>query len=109
MRRSSWSWGAAIAVACGALALGCGQSEEPTAATPPSPTASEPVRPSADVAAPTAPTPSAVDTCVRLADQRAWGDALEPCTEAAQQRPDDLRIRHALQQAQAAAAEQMAN
>jgi hypothetical protein len=111
MRRVSWFWGASIALACGALALGCGRNEEPNAATVPSPTASTPAPvPGTDVAAPGAPsTPSAVDTCVRLADQRAWGEALDPCTQAAKERPDDLQIRHALQQAQAAAADRLAN
>jgi hypothetical protein len=113
MRRSKWLWGASIAVACGALALGCGRSEEPSAARVPNPapTASTPSRaPGTDVAAPSAPsTPSAVDTCIRLADELAWSQALDSCTQAAKERPDDLKIRHALQQAQAAAAQSLAN
>jgi hypothetical protein len=41
--------------------------------------------------------------CLELAAAMNWGEALAPCTEAAKQKPDDLRIRHAVQQAQAAA------
>jgi hypothetical protein len=46
-----------------------------------------------------------VAKCKELAEQGAWSEALEPCTKAHQAQPDDLAIEHALQQAQAAAAE----
>jgi len=45
----------------------------------------------------------AITRCLGLAAKKQWSDALEPCTEAAQKNPDDLRIKHAVQQAQAAA------
>lgn len=41
--------------------------------------------------------------CLDLAARQAWNEALDPCTAAAKQKPDDLRIRHAVQQARAAA------
>ena len=44
-----------------------------------------------------------VKRCLELAAEENWKDALGPCTEAAQEKPDDLSIKHALQQAQAAA------
>lgn len=46
-----------------------------------------------------------VATCRELAAREAWGEALEACTRAHAARPDDMAIEHALQQAQAAAAE----
>jgi len=44
-----------------------------------------------------------VKRCPELAAEKNWKDALGPCTEAAEEKPDDLSIKHALQQAQAAA------
>ena len=52
---------------------------------------------------------SPVKDCVALAAKSAWGEALEPCKLAAEERPDDLQIRHALQQAEAAAADSAVN
>lgn len=103
MKRSKSLWGASLAVAGAVLFVGCGRGDEPSAATARSPGGTEQAA-APDVAARGAPsTPSAVETCIELADRQAWGEALDPCTRAAQERPDDLRIRHALQQAQAAA------
>jgi len=48
---------------------------------------------------------SATDQCLALAEDKNWADALTPCTKAATEKPGDLAIRHALQQAQAAATE----
>lgn len=45
-----------------------------------------------------------VKECIALAGKMAWDQALEPCQAAAADKPDDLQIRHALQQAEAAAA-----
>lgn len=47
----------------------------------------------------------AVARCLALAAKEQWSDALAPCSEAAQAKPDDLRIKHAVQQARAAAGE----
>jgi len=44
-----------------------------------------------------------VTTCLALAAKKQWSDALAPCTEAAKAKPDDLAVKHAVQQAQAAA------
>ena len=44
-----------------------------------------------------------VGRCLELSAQSAWADALEPCTKAHEERPNDLAIEHALQQARAAA------
>jgi hypothetical protein len=46
-----------------------------------------------------------VTRCLKLAAEKNWKDALAPCAEAAKTNPDDLSIKHALQQAQAAAEE----
>jgi len=43
--------------------------------------------------------------CLELAAEKKWKDALEPCSEAVKAKPDDLAIKHAFQQAQAAAQE----
>lgn len=43
--------------------------------------------------------------CLELAAEKKWKEALEPCTEAVKANPDDLAIKHAFQQAQAAAQE----
>ena len=40
--------------------------------------------------------------CLKLAARKEWAEALEPCIEATQEKPRDLRIKHALQQARAA-------
>ncbi len=92
---------ALFALACG------GGSDSGTAdtATPEAPAAEEKT---ADVAAPAAPaapmaTSGPVAQCRELAEQKNWAEALAPCTLAARQKPDDLAIQHALQQAQAAA------
>lgn len=45
----------------------------------------------------------AITTCLGFAAKEQWSEALAPCTEAANKNPDDLRIKHAVQQAQAAA------
>ena len=104
-------WIASIAALAAAVALGCGGSEEPTAASAPSaPSADAPA--AADVAAPTpaeAPAPAGpvdpVAHCKNLAAEENWAVALEPCMKAAVAAPSDLAVRHALQQAQAAAEE----
>ena len=103
MKRSKSLSGASLAVAGAVFFIGCGSGEEPSVAMGKSPGETEQAE-APDVAAPGAPsTSSAVETCIELAGRQAWGEALDPCTRAAQQQPDDLRIRHALQQAQAAA------
>ena len=43
-----------------------------------------------------------VARCLKLASEQAWADALEACTEAHEQKPDDMAIENALQQAKAA-------
>jgi hypothetical protein len=46
-----------------------------------------------------------VARCRELAAKGAWADALEPCAKAHEIKPDDMALEHALQQAQAAAAQ----
>lgn len=46
----------------------------------------------------------AVASCRALAEQGAWGEALEVCQKAHELMPNDLSLEHAYQQAQAAAA-----
>ena len=59
----------------------------------------------ADVAAAADSSDTDAERCLALADDKNWTDALTPCSKAAIDKPGDLAIRHALQQAQAAAAE----
>ena len=54
-----------------------------------------------DVAASAQEDPAA--QCLALAAKKDWSAALTPCMTAAKANPDDLRIKHAVQQAQAAA------
>jgi len=86
--------GALLCGMLGILAISCGSGEEKAA--PGSAAMGE-------VAAPSAGKSDAVQSCLELAGRRDWAKALEPCTRAANEMPDDLRIQHALQQAQAAA------
>ena len=65
----------------------CGSGDEP-AATP-------------DVAA--EPATDVVAQCLALAAKEEWNAALTPCTDASKLQPDDLRIKHAIAQARAAA------
>jgi hypothetical protein len=108
MKRSFTATGLAIA----GLLLACGGADEQPAAqvqedasavadTPPAaaPSAEAPAEPPAVAAA----AEDASKHCLALAAQMKWGEALEPCTQAAKQYPTDLRIKHALQQAEAAA------
>ncbi|MDJ0787522.1 MAG: hypothetical protein QNK05_11990 [Myxococcota bacterium] len=44
-----------------------------------------------------------VAKCLKLASEQAWAEALEACTKAHEEKPDDMAIEHALQQAKAAA------
>jgi hypothetical protein len=89
------------------FALACGGGSDSGTADTAAPAAPAAQEKTADVAAP-APAASAsgpVEQCQALADQKQWAEALAPCTLAARQKPDDLAIQHALQQAQAAAAQ----
>jgi hypothetical protein len=89
------------------LTIGCGSGDESKAV--------DALTDAADSA--TATVEDAVDTateaaeddpmarCLKLAAEENWKDALEPCSEAAKANPDDLGIKHALEQATAAAKE----
>ena len=89
----------------GLLAIGCGSGEDAGIAD----AASEAVESAKTAAEDTAgemvdsvkESPAA--RCLELAGEQNWKEALEPCTAAAKEMPDDLGIKHALQQAQAAA------
>lgn len=76
------------------LAIACGGGEEQTSAE---------AAAGGDVASPGAAGGDAAGRCLELAAKRDWANALDPCSRAAGERPDDLRIQNALQQAQAAA------
>jgi hypothetical protein len=86
--------GALLCTMLGILATSCGSGDEQAGAG---------AGAIGDVAAPAGGTSDAVQSCLEIAGRRDWANALEPCTRAASERPDDLRIEHALQQAQAAA------
>ena len=96
----------------GFLTVGCG-SKESTEATDALNNAAESATESIDKAkdaagetvtdAVEAVEASSVKQCLELAAKKNWSDALAPCTEAAKEMPDDLSIKHALQQAKAAA------
>ena len=87
------------------LAIGCGSGDDAGVVDAAS-EAAESVKTAAEDAATEAAdtvkkSPAAL--CLELAGAKNWKDALEPCTAAAKEMPDDLSIKHALQQAQAAA------
>jgi hypothetical protein len=93
-------------IATAALLLACGGADDGTAVKTPDTAAEAPT--AADVATPETPDVAAIPEdamkqCLSLAAQRKWDDALAPCTQAAKDHPTDLSIKHALQQAQAAA------
>jgi hypothetical protein len=116
-RRITGLGAVAVVVALGFFtALGCGSDEDPMAAAK---DAAKDASDSAGAAAQkmgeaaggsalddvAAGAESAAARCLSLAAKKQWSDALSPCTEAANANPDDLRIKHAVQQAQAAASE----
>jgi len=112
MKRSLTLAGIAIATV---MLLACGGGDDkvaapaPEAAAPERSAAAKPPPVAAEVPAaaevpPAAAAPEDVTKqCLALAAQQKWTEALEPCTEAAKAYPTDLRIKHAAQQAQAAA------
>lgn len=96
-------WWTLAGMALLAWMLACGNPEKETASEPAS--GAEASAP-ADLGAPAdvaAPPQDPVQRCLSLAAQQKWNEALDPCTQAAGQHPDDLRIKHAVQQARAAA------
>jgi hypothetical protein len=86
--------GAVLCTMLGILAISCGGGEEKTDTG---------AGAMGETAAASAGKGDAVKICLDLASRRDWANALDPCTRAANELPDDLRIQHALQQAQAAA------
>ena len=94
----------ALCFVIGILAIGCG-SEEETPVEAATETMTNVAEDAVDVVEEAAEEvkESAVAKCLELAAAKNWTDALEPCTKAAEEKPDDLGIRHALQQAKAAA------
>ena len=108
-----------LAALIGMLALACGSGDsasdrnvsaapESASATAARPTPTSPAAPSPIAPIPAAPSGAESDVvteCRALAAKQEWQSALDPCTRAAAELPDDLGIRHTLQQAQAAAAD----
>jgi hypothetical protein len=45
---------------------------------------------------------TAAETCLEMAIREEWSDALDPCTRAARDHPDDPSIQRALEEAQQA-------
>ncbi|MEM7413174.1 MAG: hypothetical protein AAF430_23290 [Myxococcota bacterium] len=94
-------------------ALGCGSGDStpaPEAPSSPAPQASTPAPPEPPPAMPEkeemeemAGEMTPLEECHKLADAEQWLDAVGPCKAAAEDHPDDLKIKHALQQAAAAA------
>jgi len=102
---------AAAGIAMAALLLACGSGNDETAAQPAEATTETAAKTPAarpDAPAETPPVAAApadaTKQCLALAAQQKWSEALEPCTQAAKDHPTDMRIKHAVQQAQAAAA-----
>lgn len=54
---------------------------------------------SPDAKAPSEPEPSAAEACLDFATREDWGRALDPCTRAAREHPDDPEIQQALERA----------
>ena len=95
-----------------ALPLACSRAQETAddAASAAADVAADAKQATADVAAAAGAAASdliddPVAKCKELADQGAWSEALDVCTKAHQAEPENMAIEHALQQAQAAAAE----
>jgi len=102
-----------------AMTLACGGGDDKTMSEAPpvdaaAPAAEAPAAPTktpvAEAPAPPAEAPAvaeapvdATKSCLALAAQQKWSEALEPCTQAAKDHPTDLRVKNAVQQAQAAA------
>ena len=99
-----------LAIGMAALTLACGGSDDGTTAqAPPSEATTETEAakaPAAEAETPdvAAPPQDAAKQCLALAAQQKWSEALDPCRQAAKEQPTDLRIKHAVQQAEAAAA-----
>jgi hypothetical protein len=95
-----------------ALPLACSRAQETAddAASAVADVAADAQQATADVAAAAGAAASdliddPVAKCNELAAEGAWSEALDACTKAHQAEPDNMAIEHALQQAQAAAAE----
>lgn len=100
-----WATFAGIAItgiAMTGFTLACGGGEDEIASQAPADAGKAPAA-SAKMPDVSAAPQDPVKECLALAAQQRWSEALDPCTQAAKARPTDLRIKHAVQQAQAAA------
>jgi hypothetical protein len=91
-----------VAAAIWLLGSGCGRDEVPEPSIPAvDPVALEesPDQTPEDEGAAKAAQPTAAETCLQLATQENWEEALDPCTRAALEHPDDPEIRQALEHA----------
>ena len=96
----------AMLLLAGLLAVGCGSDDKPEITDDAASHAADSAKSAATSAAHDAAETvedDPVKRCMELAAEQKWSEALAPCTEAAKKMPDDLGIKHALQQAQAAA------
>ena len=102
MRASRQSWTLAVAALVLLLANGCARNEEQPDTSPANP---EPVtlEESPDAAATRESEASPAEQCLKMALQEDWGAALDPCTRAARDHPDDESIQQALERAMDAA------
>jgi len=86
------------------LANGCGRSEEQPAASPPDLDRIE-LEESPDTATTGEPEATPAEQCIEMATREDWSAALDPCTRAARNHPDDEAIQRALERAMSASDE----
>jgi len=86
------------------LANGCGPDEERPDAAPPN-LGRVTLEESPDAAAPAEPEESQAEKCIEMAAREDWSAALDPCTRAARDHPEDEIIQRALERAMSASDE----
>lgn len=103
--RPSWqSWSLGVTGLFLLLASGCACSEEQSGTSPSIPE-EKTLEESPDAAAPSEPEVSAAEECIETATREDWAAALDPCTRAARDHPDDEAIQRALERAVSASEE----
>jgi hypothetical protein len=103
--RPSWQcWSLALTGSILLLASGCACNGEPSDTSPSIPE-EKTLEESPDTVAPPEPEASAAEECLEMATREDWGAALDPCTRAARDHPDDEAIQRALEQAVSASEE----
>lgn len=98
MRRIQRSRGLAAAGLILLLTNGCGPDEAPPDGSPPDSGAIT-LEESPDQVAPREPEASPSEQCIEMATREDWSAALDPCTRAARDHPEDETIQQFLERA----------